>query len=190
VSVTLADVERFLRDHDPEPLPHDGLARAAVLFPFIEENGVLEILLTQRTVLVEHHKGQVAFPGGMMDPGDANAEETALREAEEEVGLLSADVRLLGRTNDLVTPTGFIITPIIGHLTRKPPLELNKDEVDEAFYAPVSLFFDPKAERSAEREWEGIVHTVYSYELGKHRIWGVTAHIIRTFLRAVAGFPD
>ena len=186
MAVTLADVERFLRQHRPAPLSHDGLLRAAVLFAFIEQNGSPEILLTQRTDLVEHHKGQVSFPGGMMDKTDKDAEATALREANEEIGLETDDVYLLGRTVDLVTPTGFIITPVIAKLTRKPPLTLNKAEVEAAFYAPVGLFFDPSAEVSSVREWEGQTQTVYSYEHDGYRIWGVTAHIIRTFLRGVA----
>lgn len=187
MAVTLADVERYLSGHRPTPLPYDGLKRAAVLFPFIEENGQLEILLTQRTDLVEHHKGQVAFPGGMMDREDRDSEDTALREAREEIGLQKEDVRLMGRTTELITPTGFIITPVIAQLKRKPPLVLSQDEVEAAFYAPVGLFFDPAAEVSSVREWEGERQTVYSYEHDGYRIWGVTAAIIRRFLREVAG---
>lgn len=190
MSVNLSHIRQFLRDHRPTPLPHHGLARAAVLFPIIEEEGNPKILLTKRTEFVEHHKGQISFPGGMMDEEDENAEETALREANEEIGLDRSDVEILGRTNDLVTPTGFIITPVIGRLRQKPNILINQDEVEEAFYVPVSLFFDPGAEVSGEREWEGQRHTVYSYQFGSHRIWGVTAHIIRTFLRKVAGLEE
>lgn len=187
MSVTFADIEQFLRDHRPEPLPHDGLMRAAVLFPFLETGGRAEILLTKRTSTVEHHKGQISFPGGMMDPEDQHPEDTALREAQEEIGLDPADVDVIGRTTELVTPTGFLITPVIGRLLRRPEFVLNPAEVEEAFFAPVDLFLDPKAEVSGIREWHGQTVTVYSYEYAGHKIWGVTAHIIRTFLRSVAG---
>ncbi len=190
MSITFADIERFLRDHKPEPLPHDGLLRAAVLFPLLDADGRTEILLTKRTEAVEHHKGQVSFPGGMMDPEDKHAEDTALREAQEEIGLDPADVQIIGRTTELVTPTGFLITPVIGKLRGRPNLVLNPAEVEEAFFAPVDLFLDPRAEISGTREWHGQSVTFYSYEHAGHRIWGVTAHIIRTFLRKVAGFGD
>lgn len=190
MSVSVGDIRTFLQDHVPVEASDDaGLARAAVLFLFFERNGSLDILLTQRTDSVEHHKGQVSFPGGMMDDGDRHAEDTALREAEEEIGLERSIVEIVGRTDDLVTPTGFAITPVIGILKGEFPFRLSKDEVEAVFFVPVSVFFDPSVEEAFEREWEGQSQIMYSYQYGKFRIWGATAHIIRTFLRNVVTRP-
>ena len=188
MTISLNDIRTFLRDHVPVEAPGDtGLAKAAVLFLFFVRDGSLEILLTQRTDTVEHHKGQVSFPGGMTDDGDLHAEDTALREAEEEIGLVRSAVEIVGRTDDFVTPTGFAITPVIGILKEDPPLRLNQDEVEAVFFTPLGLFLDPSAEEAFEREWEGQSQVVFSYQYGQFRIWGVTATIIRTFLRRVAG---
>jgi 8-oxo-dGTP pyrophosphatase MutT (NUDIX family) len=189
MSIRLSHIRSFLDHHEAVSLPSHGLSRAAVLFPIIEDSGSAEILLTKRTDLVEHHKGQIAFPGGMMDPEDKDAEATALREAEEEIGLPPGLVRILGRTDDLITPTGFIITPVIAELIERPRIILNKREVEEAFYAPVSLFLNASQEKTSEREWQGKKETVFSYQFGEHRIWGVTAAIIRGFLRKTAETP-
>src|SRR5512140_3861516 len=87
---------------------------ASVLLPLTWDGDEWHILYTRRTDIVEHHKGQVSFPGGAADPEDANAEETALREAEEEIGLCRSDVRILGRLGEMLTVTIFIITPFVG----------------------------------------------------------------------------
>ncbi len=183
---TLQQVRTFLSTHTPSRIDSPSLRRAAVLFAFLERPDGLHILLTKRTEDVEHHKGQISFPGGMMDQGDATLRETALREAEEEIGLRRGWVEVLGETDEYETPSGFIITPVISSLTRVEAWTLNPAEVEEAFFAPVTLFLDPQNEETFQREWKGVMRDVYSYQFGSHRIWGVTAGIIRGFLRGVS----
>jgi len=162
------------------------LKRAAVLVPLVLENDRLCLLLTKRTESVEHHKGQISFPGGTVDSGDADAAATALREAEEEIGLNREAVEILGLLDDLEIPTGFVVTPVVGLLRGMPDLVLNVDEVEEAFCVPVGFFLDEANEEVGEREWRGRKLPLYSYQFGAHRIWGATAAVIRRFLRGVS----
>lgn len=121
-----------------------------------------------------------------MDPGDADLRETALRETEEEIGLTRDQVELIGELDEYESPSGFVITPVVGLLRGSADFTLSAAEVEEVFTVPVGFFFEPGVEESFQREWKGEMRDVFSYQFGNHRIWGVTAAIIRTFLRNVA----
>jgi 8-oxo-dGTP pyrophosphatase MutT (NUDIX family) len=163
-----------------------GFARAAVLVPLLETGGALEILLTRRTEEVDTHKGQISFPGGTVEGSDRGPEHTALREAEEELGLSPSFVTVVGVLDDHATPTGFVITPVVGLLQGVPPLFPNPREVAEVFRVPLSLFADETRARREVRQILGRTHDVWFYDTGTHVIWGATAAMIRSLLRRAA----
>jgi 8-oxo-dGTP pyrophosphatase MutT (NUDIX family) len=163
----------------------DGFNRAGVLVPIVQTGGDYELLLTRRTETVETHKGQISFPGGMVDAADTDIVETALRETMEEIGLGRETVDIVGLLDDLPTPTGFIITPVVGLIESLPFLSPNVHEVAEVLYVPLSFFADVKNGRIEMREFRGKQHEVWYYETGKHTIWGATAMIIRSLLKKI-----
>jgi 8-oxo-dGTP pyrophosphatase MutT (NUDIX family) len=150
----------------------------------------LRVLLTQRTSHLSDHAGQISFPGGRVEPDDANREETALRETEEEIGLTRAHVTLLGRLPTYEIPSGFRITPVVGWI--EPPFELKLDafEVLSVFEAPLAHFLDP--ERYQRREYRfGGRHRHYlaiPYE-GRY-IWGATAGMLYSLARMLWSDAD
>ena len=158
------------------------LTSAAVLILLFEKDGQLHILLTKRTNSVEHHKGQVSFPGGTVESIDATIIDTALREAEEEIGLSRKFVEVLGLHNDFITPSGFCITPVIAFLPSMIKFSINTLEVSEVFHVPLSFFLNNKNERVEYRILNGIERFVYHYYYGEHEIWGATAAILHSFL--------
>lgn len=173
-----------LAGNDPrECLTLKGYHRAAVLVPIILGSETPELLFTKRTELVETHKGQVSFPGGMMDPGDGDVIRTALREAWEEVSIPDSAVEVMGMLDDLPTPTGFIITPVVGIIQQLPLLTPNIHEVADVFQVPLSFFANPDHGRTEIKNFQGRQHTVWYYESGRHTIWGATAMIVRSLLR-------
>lgn len=153
-----------------------------VLFP--REN-TLSVLLTKRTEDVEHHKGQISFPGGGIDQGDNDIVATALREASEEIGLDPGDVQILGLFDDHWTPSGYCITPVVGFCSRLPQLTPNPDEVEKIIEIPVSFFLDSKNERVEHRRRGDRDLPVYFYTYGDLIIWGATAAMLRSILRSV-----
>ena len=176
-------VRNILRDGNRRRVSIDGYRTAAVLVPIILGPGDPELLFTKRTELVETHKGQVSFPGGMMDPGDDSVERTALREAREEIGLPDSAVEISGLLDDHPTPTGFVITPVVGIIELLPPLTPNMDEVADVFQVPLSFFAMPGNGRSEHRGFRGTQHEVWYYQYGPHSIWGATAMIIRSLMK-------
>src|SRR5207249_2869220 len=132
-----------------------GITRAAVLVPIIQHPDGLTVLFTQRTAHLKAHSGQVSFPGGRAEPGDPTLEFTALREAEEEIGLPARRVEVLARLPEYFSRTGFRVTPVVGLI--QPPLELVPDarEVDEVFEVPLAFILDSANHQRATRELNG-----------------------------------
>jgi 8-oxo-dGTP pyrophosphatase MutT (NUDIX family) len=151
---------------------------AAVLIPVVAHVEGLSVLFTQRTTHLRSHSGQVAFPGGRAEPGDASAEFTALREAEEEIGLRPQSVEVLARLPDYRTRTGYVVTPVIGLLT--PPLALAPDanEVAEIFEVPLDFLMDQRNRQRRTREFQGQVVGYYVFDYQGRVIWGATAGML------------
>jgi 8-oxo-dGTP pyrophosphatase MutT (NUDIX family) len=159
---------------------------AAVLIPLIAHAAALSVLFTQRTAHLKNHSGQVSFPGGRAEPGDASAEFTALRETEEEIGLAMQRVEVLARLPDYRTRTGFRVTPVIGLVA--PPLELAPDprEVAEVFEVPLAFLIDERNRQRRTREFQGQQVGYYVFEYGERVIWGATAGILVNLNRMLA----
>jgi len=158
---------------------------AAVLIPVVSRPEPT-ILLTQRSGDLPDHSGQIAFPGGKIDPGDATPLDAALREAEEEIGLDRRHVRPLAYMPPFLSRTGYLITPVIGLVV--PPFELaiNPREVVDAFEVPLAFLMDPKNHQRQSREWQGQVRHFYAMPYGDRYIWGITAGILRNLWERLA----
>jgi 8-oxo-dGTP pyrophosphatase MutT (NUDIX family) len=169
--------ETSLRDSSRQLTP------AAVLVPVVVRPSGPTILLTQRTAHLRDHAGQVSFPGGRCEESDASAEATALREAEEEVGLDPGQVEILGRLPEYRTGTGFVITPVVGFVT--PPLNLKLDdfEVAEVFEPPLAFLLDRANHQRQTMEIRGERHEFWAMPWQGYFIWGATAGMLVTLQR-------
>jgi 8-oxo-dGTP pyrophosphatase MutT (NUDIX family) len=187
VDLLLALRER-LRTTPPRDLPPHPHRRAAVLVPLFEADGAPHLLLTKRTDAVEHHKGQISFPGGGEEPGDADLLATALRESYEELGLPPHSVEVWGRLDEVETVvSGFAITPFVGRIPRPVGLRPNPNEIDEIVTVPLATFLDPanlRIERVVRDGWSG---ELLFYDCGPHVVWGATARIIHSMMELLAG---
>lgn len=156
------------------------LRDAAVLVPVTDDGPDARVILTRRATAMRRHSGQVAFPGGSVDPEDGSEEIAAMREAEEEIGLDRRFVEPVGRLPIYMTTTGFRITPVLAVVKPGYALTPNPVEVDEVFETPLSFLMNPANHRRESRVWEGVERHYYVMPYGEHHIWGVTAGIIRT----------
>jgi 8-oxo-dGTP pyrophosphatase MutT (NUDIX family) len=159
-----------------------ALTPAAVLVAFLQ-GAAPGVLLTKRNAHLSTHAGQVSFPGGRIESGDASPEVAALREAEEEIGLAPGRVELLGRLGDYVTGTGYRITPVLGVLpagVEMAGLELapSVDEVDSVFVLPLSVLLDPAAPRRRRMFYRERMREFWVWPHSEHYIWGATAGIL------------
>jgi 8-oxo-dGTP pyrophosphatase MutT (NUDIX family) len=164
-----------------------GFHKSAVLVPLLQNDGGFTVLFTRRTETVETHKGQISFPGGMADGIDSSLVETALREAHEEIGLLKENVEVLGVLDDIPTPTGFVITPVVGLMAVRPHLKLNSNEVAEVFEVSLDFLSHSANARMEKRMVGGREYEIWFYDAGSHIIWGATGRIVRDLLVTLGG---
>lgn len=168
-----------LRDAVLEPIT--SLTPAAVLVAVTDRTSP-GLILTQRTETLRQHAGQIAFPGGRIDPRE-DAITAALREAEEEIALPRAEVEIVGLADSYVTITGFSVTPVIGVVRPDLPLAPNAGEVADWFEAPIDFLFDPANHKLRELDWQGRQRRYYEIMWGERRIWGATAAMIVNLAR-------
>jgi 8-oxo-dGTP pyrophosphatase MutT (NUDIX family) len=157
--------------------------RAAVLIPLFKKNGEYHILFTRRTDMVEHHKGQISFPGGRQDKKDKDLLTTALREAREEMGIEKKDVRILGELDDICTATtDFCVSPFVALIPYPYPFKVNSREIEEVLEVPLSVLLDESRFRQELHKGDGKPFLVYFYQHKDHTIWGATAGILKQLL--------
>jgi len=168
--------------HDARP---SHSVDAAVLVA-ITDRAQPGVILTQRPETMRKHAGQVAFPGGRVDPEDADLVTAALREAEEEVALARHHVDLVGLTDPYRTITGYCVTPVLGVIPPDLPLIANADEVAAIFEAPLDFLMDPANHRVTTVDWNGRARTYYEMHWDGRRIWGATAAMIVNLSKRLA----
>lgn len=178
-------VRQKLQEHKPRQIINTALIPSAVLIPFLEKNSEAHILFTVRTNDVEHHKGQISFPGGAREDGDQSLQDTALRESHEEIGVPPEKIRVIGRLDDFPTITDFLVTPFVATLPYPYPFKINTKEVAEILEVPLALFL--KDTHFEVKEWQhgDKTYPVFFYYFNHHVIWGATAFILNRFIELV-----
>jgi len=185
MQVDFKNIKEKISAYAPKAMLNGEFRRACVLLPLVKNENRLLLLFTKRTDAVEHHKGQISFPGGMVDGSDTSPIHTALRELEEEIGIKESAVTILGQLDDIQIPSGFVVTPIVGYLNSLEGMKTNTDEVAEVFFIPLEKFFDASLRRTEVRELMGTKRQVYFYDVWKEPVWGATAHIIKQFAEII-----
>jgi 8-oxo-dGTP pyrophosphatase MutT (NUDIX family) len=182
-----AQVKETLAAYPVRHLPAEGRNLAAVLVPFFSRNGEDYLLFTRRTENLNHHRGEISFPGGEREPSDTDLCATALRETEEEIGLRPEDVQILGRLDDFRTLYGFHVTPYVGTFDYPYPFRVNGSEVAEILEIPLKQLIDPAIFNCEDRVMEGRSHRLCFFTFDSLVIWGLTGGILRQFLDRMAG---
>ena len=175
--LTADDLERLHLNAQQELKP------AAVLLLVVNHPGDPTVVFTQRTADLADHAGQISFPGGRCDAADRTPERTALREAEEEVGIPADRVEILGRLPEYHTSTGYAVTPVVGWA--EPPLVYRPDprEVADVFEVPLAFLLEPRNHRQESAFYRGRLRKYWAMPYGERFIWGATAGMLVTFQR-------
>lgn len=179
----LAALVRGLEAHRPAPMEIEGFRRAAVLVPVLEGPEGLELLFTVRAAHLPHHPGQISFPGGRVEPGESPWE-AARREACEEVGLVVEEDALVGALGDHPSPARYVATPLVARVAWPQPLRIDRNEVDEAFTAPLRELLRTRP-RVEERVWKEYRRHIHYYDWREREIWGFTGNVLQELLAVV-----
>ena len=157
------------------------LKRAAVLIPIVPNGGGWSLLFSRRSANLAAHSGQIAFPGGGVEIGES-LEAAAVREAHEEVGIASERVEVIGRLDDLVTNSGFLVAPFVGIIDERVDYVLQASEVEEVFEVPIEALLSPDQPEVRYVAFRNKSYPAYFYRYERHEIWGLTGRILKHFL--------
>ncbi len=166
---------------DQQSFNKKDLRGAAVLIAIQVQDGMPYVIFTKRSSALKNHPGQVAFPGGKIDPCDATAIQAALREAQEEIALPPNQVHVLGSLPDHITVTGFRVTPVVACIEGSFLPVPETGEVDEVFRVPFDFLMHPQNYTICKRHYLGYDRRYYTIPYGPHYIWGATARMMRAF---------
>ena len=175
--------------YEPRRLEPDGLPLAAVLVPIYDRQGDLKIVFTKRTDRVQHHRGEISFPGGAMDPKDSDLAATALRECEEEIGLHAEHISMIGQLDDVVTVSSFHVSVFVGEVRQfHSPYnwQPHEHEVAEVLEVPLAHLLDVSNLVEVPRQRDGELVIMEGFRFGDHIIWGATGRMLRNFLDVVS----
>jgi 8-oxo-dGTP pyrophosphatase MutT (NUDIX family) len=177
-------VQQALSEYTPRHLDHPEASAAAVLMLIVDRDGEPHVVFTERTNHVEHHKGQMSFPGGACDDCDDSSQATALRETWEEIGVKPTDVRIIGQLDDMLTISNFRVTPYVGYIdgVSDYPFELNDHEVANVVQVPLSFLMEEQNMELEVRQHQGREILVPAFSYNGHRIWGATARMLHQFI--------
>ena len=171
--------DHFLNPDFKDRIVNHETKNAAVLIPIVEREDELTVVFTKRADKLRSHSGQVAFPGGKIDESDTSPQAAALREANEEIGLVASKAQIIGRLPDYFTRSGYRIVPIVSLVSGEAEFAPNLDEVDYIFEVPLAFLMDEANHQKASRIFQGKERFYLEMPYGEHYIWGVTAGIIR-----------
>jgi 8-oxo-dGTP pyrophosphatase MutT (NUDIX family) len=177
-------IRKRLSTYTPGYIDDPSLPRAAVLLPLYESGGEAHVLFTVRSELVEHHKGQISFPGGAFDPEDRDLAHTAMRETFEEIGVAMDHVEIIGQLDEMITVSNFLVRPFVGRITQPGPYPFAHSEIEvaEILEVPLTHLRDEINVVVEPRMYQGREIQAHSYRFGEHLIWGATARILKQFL--------
>ena len=180
-------IESALADYNPRRVDNPATSPAAVLLLLRQINQEPHVVFTERTSNVEHHKGQICFPGGGMMESDPTAEATALRETFEEIGVRSESVRIIGQLDDMVTVSNFRVSPFVGLFEHDPEYRYTTCdvEVSQVIEVPFGYLMEEGSMELEVREHKGREVLVPAFSYDGHRIWGATARMLHQLIELV-----
>jgi 8-oxo-dGTP pyrophosphatase MutT (NUDIX family) len=179
--VALARLRAILAARPAIEIDAPKLKRAAVLIPLVPNGDGWSLLFSRRSANLAAHSGQIAFPGGGVEAGEP-LEDAAIREAREEVGISSDHVELIGRLDDLVTNSGFLVAPFVGVIDERVEYVLQASEVEEVFEVPIEALLTPEQPEVRYVAFRSRNYPAYFYRYERHEIWGLTGRIVKHFL--------
>ena len=181
------EIQAILEKHQSKKISEPGLKPSAVLLPLLKKDDAWHLLFTKRSQKVEAHKGEISFPGGMIEPGET-PEQAVLRECEEELGIKSAQIQILGKLDEILTITGFKIQPFAGILKEGLEFNPNPEEIEEILILPLEQFLEPGRLQVENWRYQGRDYPVYFFHLPGVVVWGATAKITKNFLEQILDF--